>query len=426
MDTNPLTTTLAIAPSSPSTPAVDVEIAIPVYNELADLESSVRRLRRYLDDNVRFRALVTIADNASLDGTTELARRLATEIPGVRAVHLDQKGRGRALRTVWAASTARVVAYMDVDLSTDLDALAPLIAPLLSGHSDVAIGSRLATGAHVVRGPKREFISRGYNDLLHATLGVHFHDAQCGFKAVRTDVARWLVPEIVDQAWFFDTELLVRAERAGLRIHEVPVDWVDDPDSRVKVASTALEDLRGIKRLVRGSWLGEPTMQRRSAPDPTGTASVRFIGTDTTATVIHLGIFASLFGLFGALGLFGSAIAPIANLAALAFVGAVTLRHPPRRPGHGLSGAARGRARRRHLVTALLAATLTTGAVTVAGAAGLTSLLMSGAVLVAASAAAVVVRFALAHAWMLADTTAQIEAVRVASPAGPTGSALAA
>ena len=143
-------------------------------------------------------------------------------------------------------------AYMDVDLSTDLNALLPLLAPLLSGHSDVAIGTRLARGARVIRGPRREIISRCYNLLLHATLGTGFSDAQCGFKAIRADAARALLPLTTDTGWFFDTELLVLAERAGLRIHEVPVDWIDDADSRVNIIATALADLRGIIRLGTG------------------------------------------------------------------------------------------------------------------------------------------------------------------------------
>src|SRR5664279_2755115 len=228
-----------------------VDIVVPVYNEEHDLEPSVRRLRTYLDERFPFSARITVADNASTDATWQLAKRLAAELPGVRAIHFDQKGRGRALRSAWLASDSTVVAYMDVDLSTGLDALLPLVAGLLSGHSEIAIGSRLAPGAHVVRGPKREVISRCYNLLLRTLLATRFRDAQCGFKALRTDVARELLPLVQDQAWFFDTELLVLAERAGLRILEVPVDWVDDPDSRVNVSSTALADLRGVGRLVR-------------------------------------------------------------------------------------------------------------------------------------------------------------------------------
>ena len=229
-----------------------VEIVVPVRNEERDLGPAVRRLRAFLDDSFPFAARITIADNGSTDSTWAQAQELAAEFPLVRAVRIERPGRGGALRTIWAGSDAGIYAYMDVDLSTDLNALLPLVAPLLSGHSDVAIGTRLARGARVIRGPKREIISRCYNLLLHATLGTRFSDAQCGFKAIRADAARVLLPLTTDTGWFFDTELLVLAERAGLRIHEVPVDWIDDADSRVNVVATALADLRGIARLGTG------------------------------------------------------------------------------------------------------------------------------------------------------------------------------
>jgi glycosyltransferase involved in cell wall biosynthesis len=237
-------------------PLVDaplVEIVVPVYNEREVLETSIRRLHLYLSDHFPFTWRIVIADNASSDDTLAIARRLEHELPGVDVLHLADKGRGRALRAAWTLSDAEIVCYMDVDLSTDLRALLPLCAPLLSGHSDVAIGSRLARGARVSRSPKREFISRTYNHVLHAALRAHFSDAQCGFKAVRADVVRELVPNVRDEGWFFDTELLVLAERRGLRIHEVPVDWVEDPDSRVDIVSTALGDLRGVARLAAQS-----------------------------------------------------------------------------------------------------------------------------------------------------------------------------
>jgi hypothetical protein len=191
---------------------------------------------------------------------------LAYELDHVEAVHLPEKGRGRALRKAWSNSDAVVVAYMDVDLSTDLDALLPLVAPLVSGHSDVAIGTRLAHGSRVVRGHTREFISRAYNLILKATVRNGFSDAQCGFKAVRADVARALLPLIEDNGWFFDTELLVLAEHNGLRIHEVPVDWVDDADSRVDVRATAMEDLRGIRRMLRRFAKGEGVVSDGALP----------------------------------------------------------------------------------------------------------------------------------------------------------------
>ena len=233
-----------------------VEIVVPVYNEEHVLGRSVHRLHAYLTETFPYRFRITIADNASTDRTWPLATALAAELPGVRAVHLDQKGRGRALRQVWSGSDADVVSYMDVDLSTGLDAFLPLVAPLLSGHSDLAIGSRLHRGSAVVRGPKREFISRTYNLMLRTTLAARFSDAQCGFKAGRTEVVQALLGSVEDQTWFFDTELLLLAERSGLRIHEVPVDWVDDPDSRVDIARTVRDDLRGMWRVARRTLSG--------------------------------------------------------------------------------------------------------------------------------------------------------------------------
>jgi glycosyltransferase involved in cell wall biosynthesis len=228
-----------------------LDVVVPVYNEEKDLEGSVRRLLAYCRQVLPFSFRITIADNASTDSTPMVAQRLAAELPEVTAVHLAQKGRGRALRQVWLQSDAVVAAYMDVDLSTDLAALLPLVAPLVSGHSDLAIGSRLRRGSRVVRGPKREFISRSYNLILRATLAARFTDAQCGFKAIRTDVGRAVLPLVEDTGWFFDTELLVLAEKAGLRCHEVPVDWVDDPNSSVDIVKTATEDLKGIARMRR-------------------------------------------------------------------------------------------------------------------------------------------------------------------------------
>jgi putative flippase GtrA len=236
-----------------SAPVLDV--VVPVHNEQASLSHGVRRLHSYLTESFPFDWRITIADSGSTDDTWSIACELATTLPGIRLVRVTEKGRGRALRAAWESSEATVLAYMDVDLSTDLAALLPLVAPLVSGHSDLAIGTRLARGARVTRGPKREVISRGYNAILRTTLGAGFTDAQCGFKAIRRDRAEAMLPRVMDQAWFFDTELLVLAERAGLRIHEVPVDWIDDPHSTVDLTSTARADLRGVARLMRGPRL---------------------------------------------------------------------------------------------------------------------------------------------------------------------------
>jgi len=230
-------------------PAPAVEIVIPVHNEERALAGSVRRLQAFMTQRFTFSFRITIADNASTDGTLALAKALARELHCVRVMHLERKGRGRALRAAWSLSDAEVLAYMDVDLSTDLAALPALLEPLLAGQGDIAIGSRLVPGAEVTRGPRRELISRCYNLLLRASLGVTFADAQCGFKAGRSEVLQPLLARVEDEEWFFDSELLYLAQRSKLSIREVPVRWVEDSDSRVAIVRTALADLRGIRRL---------------------------------------------------------------------------------------------------------------------------------------------------------------------------------
>jgi glycosyltransferase involved in cell wall biosynthesis len=234
-----------------------VDVVIPVYNEEGDLERSVSTLRQFLVDHMEHDWRIVIADNASKDRTLEIAKGLAESHPGeVTYVHLDLKGRGRALRRAWTESDADIVSYMDVDLSTDVGALPALIGSLVDSEYDVAIGSRLMRGAQVRRGLKREIISRTYNLMIRAMFRNRFSDAQCGFKAVTRRAVRRIVPLIKDQAWFFDTELLLLAERMGYRVFEVPVKWTDDPDTRVKIASTAWEDIKGLFR-VRFSSVGK-------------------------------------------------------------------------------------------------------------------------------------------------------------------------
>lgn len=245
----------------PSSGGLALEIVVPVFNEQAVLESSITKLANYLSQEMPSTWQITIADNASTDNTSTIAQRLAAQLPNVVHRRLEVKGRGFALRDAWSASSANVVAYLDVDLSTDLAALPPLVAPLLSGHSDISIGTRLGQSSRVSRGPKREFISRSYNYLLRRTLQVKFSDAQCGFKALRADVARRLLPHIEDNGWFFDTEMLIIAERSGLRIHEIPVDWIDDPDSRVDIKQTAIDDLRGLVRVAGALFKGTIPVQ---------------------------------------------------------------------------------------------------------------------------------------------------------------------
>ena len=390
----------AVAPS----PAV--ELVLPVYNEQAILESSVRQLHGYLAASFPFSFRITIADNASIDATWDIAQALAAELPEVTAVHLDQKGRGRALREVWSHSNATVVAYMDIDLSTDLAAVLPLVAPLLSGHSDVAIGSRLNKSSRVVRGAKREVISRSYNLLLRTTLRARFSDAQCGFKAIRTDAARQLLPLVENTGWFFDTELLVLAERTGLRIHEVPVDWVDDPDSRVDIRATVLEDLQGVLRMMRAFGAGRlpiAALRRQLGRDPVPALvpgvpvgmtrqAVRFAAIGVASTIAYLVLFVLLRGELGAQG---------ANVLALLLT-AVANTAANRRLTFGVRGGQNvARSQIEGLVVFGVGLVLTSGALAALSAWDAdASRPVEVGVLVGANLVATIVRFLLFRAWV--------------------------
>jgi len=396
----------AVVPAAlPGAPTLDV--VVPVYNEQRDLGPSVRRLHAYLERTFPYPFRITIADNASTDRTPEVAGQLAAELDHVSVLRLEQKGRGRALRAAWSASDAAVLAYCDVDLSTDLAALLPLVAPLLSGHSDLAIGTRLGRGSRVARGMKRELISRGYNLLLRGALATGFSDAQCGFKAIRADAAAALLPLVRDPGWFFDTELLVLAERAGLRIHEVPVDWVDDPDSRVDLVATALADLRGVLRLNRAlgsgalpladlaARLGRDRAARPSrVPVGLGGQLLRFAGIGVLSTGLYLLLYLLLRDPLGA---------QAANLGALLVtaVGNTSANRAITFGVQGRHGALRHHARA--LVLFGLGLALTGGSLAALHTAvpdpSWSAELL---VLIAANLVASVLRFALLHTWVFA------------------------
>lgn len=385
---------------------VVLDIVVPVYNEEADLERSVRRLHAHLRATFPYTFRITVADNASTDSTPQIAGRLAAEIPEVRLTRLEQKGRGRALRTAWSASDAEVLAYCDVDLSTDLDAVLPLVAPLISGHSDLAIGTRLGRGSRVVRGAKREFVSRCYNLILRSTLAAGFSDAQCGFKAIRADVARRLLPLVEDTGWFFDTELLVLAERAGLRIHEVPVDWIDDPNSTVDIVATAAADLKGVWRVGRAlaagtlpiadvrAQLGRAPLQPDVAGVPKGlpTQLVRFAAIGIASTLANLLLFL----------LFRTFAGPIAANVAALLLTTIANTAANRRLTFGVRGRAGAATHQfQGLIVFGLALGLTTGALALLG------LLLPDAhqsvevaTIIAANLVATVLRFVLFRAWV--------------------------
>ncbi|MFE3449575.1 glycosyltransferase [Nonomuraea sp. NPDC059194] len=372
-----------------------VEVVVPVHNEQRALPVCVARLHEHLTTSFPYGFHITIADNASSDGTWPVALELAARYPGVSAVRLEEKGRGRALRSVWAASEADVVSYMDVDLSTGLDAFLPLVAPLLSGHSDLAIGTRLARSATVVRGPRREFVSRVYNLLLRGVMGARFSDAQCGFKAVRTEIAHALLPAVEDEEWFFDTELLLLAERHGLRIHEVPVDWVDDPDSRVDIVKTAVDDLKGMARVARKALAGAanlpvpPRIQQAELPQGMARQLPSFAVIGVVSTVGYLLLYSLSRQVLPAFA---------ANALAL-FTTAVANTAANRRFTFGVKGSA---GVLRHQVEGLIAflvgLTLTTGGLAMVpeGAAHRVELMA----VIVANALATLVRFLLLRVWV--------------------------
>ncbi len=237
-----------------SRPDPQVDLVVPVLNEAHVLEQSVETIREFLTKHFPYPWRVVVAENGSKDGTLEAARALAERYDDVAVVELGQRGRGRALRVAWTKSQADIVAYCDVDISTELEALEKVCRAIHEEGYDIAVGSRLSRESQVTRGFKREFISRAYNLFIKAVLFTSFADAQCGFKAVSRRIVDEIVPEVRDQAWFFDTELLVLAEKRGYRVKDVPVHWVDDDDSRVKIVSTAWEDIKGVMRVRRYLW----------------------------------------------------------------------------------------------------------------------------------------------------------------------------
>ncbi|WP_448642734.1 glycosyltransferase [Geodermatophilus sp. URMC 63] len=402
-----------------------LDVVVPVHDEETDLEPCLRRLHAHLTESLPYPFRITVAENASTDATLQVAHRVAAELPGVEVLALPEAGRGRALRTAWLRSDAPVLVYTDVDLSTDLAALLPLVAPLVSGHSDLAVGTRLSRSSRVVRGLKREVVSRGYNLLLRRTLATSLSDAQCGFKAIRADVAAELLPLVEDTGWFFDTELLVLAERAGLRVHEVPVDWVDDPDSRVDIVRTARADVAGIVRMLRALSTGRLPLDRLRAtigrgplPDPLpgvpgslAAQLVRFAAVGVLSTAAYLALFVLLRGVVPA---------QAANLVAL-LVTAVANTAANRRVTFGIrGGVGAGRHQSQGLVVLALALALTSGSLGMLHAlVAVPSRAVELTVLVGANAAATLLRFVLLRGWVF-RTSSTSRSSRAPGPAtGP-------
>ncbi len=227
-----------------------LDIVIPVYNEAHVLAGSIEKLRSFLQEmNFPYTWRVVVADNASTDATLEVAQELSRQHDDVSVVHLPQKGRGRALKKAWLESDADAMCYMDVDLSTDLKALLPLADAVLKDGYDIATGSRMTRGSQITRSLRRETTSRGFIALIKLFFFSKLSDTQCGFKAVTRQAAHELLPLVENDEWFFDTELLLLAEKGGYRVKDVPVHWIEDTDSRVNVRKTVMEDLQGLARM---------------------------------------------------------------------------------------------------------------------------------------------------------------------------------
>lgn len=231
--------------------AKTLTVVVPVFNEEVDLPKNLPKLASVLAEKMgEYDWEIIIVDNASSDNTSQIGRDLAKKIERVKYLRLEKKGRGRALKLAWTKSNSDFLAYMDIDLSSDLDYFPKLISAL-EKNADIAIGSRLAPGAKVYgRTPMREIMSRGYSFLFRTLFWTSFSDAQCGFKAIKKEKADRILKVIKDNGWFFDSELLIIAEKAGMKIVEVPIVWRDDPASTVKVAKTAWGDIKGLFRLL--------------------------------------------------------------------------------------------------------------------------------------------------------------------------------
>jgi glycosyltransferase involved in cell wall biosynthesis len=430
---------LSYAESSPSAAAegyfakpaavlTSVDIVIPVLNEERALTGCVETLHTFLNSSFPLPWRITIVDNGSTDATWLVATTLANTLDRVVARRLEIRGRGAALKVAWRESPADIVAYMDVDLSTDLGALLPLIAPLASGHSEIAIGTRLAPGSRTRRGLKRELVSRCYNLLLRLGFGARFTDAQCGFKAIRKEYAIPLLDKVADDRWFFDTELLLFAEYNGLRVHEVPVDWIEDMDSRVNVWRTAIDDLKGMARVNHAISSGRaavavspraqpapahPEMTLRRSRATTLTKIAKFAVIGAASTLVHAGLYA----------LSRSAWSPVwANLGALVIT-ALTNTEANRRWTFNRAGGKRTRVHSRAGMLFAVNYVVTSGAVvtltTLAPDAGRG---LEVAVLVAAYGLMTVLRFIALDRWVFARPARVRATGESGAPAEPGGS----
>lgn len=245
---NTMSTGKNIQELSPPKEVSSVLVVLPVYNEERALRKSVQTLTTFLQDYDNYKWKIVIADNNSQDSTGDIGRLIASENSIVQYLYIPRKGRGIALRSAWQQTDYDFVSYMDIDLSTGLDALIRAV-DLLNEGVDIVVGNRLDKNSIIKRSLKREFVSRSYNIIIKMAIGTHFHDAHCGFKTGRREVVQKILPYIEDNEWFFDSEFLFYGEKLGYRIVEIPVTWTEDMNTKAKIFKDAYDDLRGLYRL---------------------------------------------------------------------------------------------------------------------------------------------------------------------------------
>ncbi len=226
----------------------EITAVLPVYNDRAALETAIPASLAALEQCSGSFELI-VAEDGSTDGSRECVEEWEKKDPRVRLLHSDERqGRGRALNRAVSEARGNIFCYYDVDLATDISHLPELISHIRDGAA-VATGSRLMPESKIIRSGDREVASRSYNALVRLFLGSRLNDHQCGFKAYRTEVLRELVPKIRAPHWFWDTESLVLAQRAGLRVDEFPVTWTQGPGTTVR-----FKDVTGMGTDILKMW----------------------------------------------------------------------------------------------------------------------------------------------------------------------------
>ncbi|MBD3359736.1 MAG: glycosyltransferase [Candidatus Buchananbacteria bacterium] len=221
-------------------------LALPVYNEEKVLEKSVLKLYNYFKNNIKDDWQIVIVNNASIDKTKKVADSLAQKFLKVDSLNLEDKGRGNALKNVWQKYEADIYAYCDIDLATDIFAFKKLFNSIINGSANIAIGARYIKGSQTKRTLNRLIYSKVYIFLVRLFFPTKIKDFQCGFKAVDKKTVSEILPLVKDKEWFFDTELLLIAEKNDFKIKEIAVQWKENPETKVKFIRTIYDYIENL------------------------------------------------------------------------------------------------------------------------------------------------------------------------------------